>query len=212
MFYINIGTGTLYKALCRLCAPSSTIPEFDTLVFTYEVGSVVDHAHTHPSTWTLAVCRLRACSFGFRITADQPTAGLRMGRDDEEGEAWTGGRVGWSRQDYLLLVPAALSLATGTAILRNTIMDDRVYDERHKQVFSVLQVRRAVCRRFKDSGQAWADGCGRRLCVWRRSFPCDRVAASCPCVIQSMQAPKILEIGIGGGANMRYFPQGSQVR
>jgi hypothetical protein len=64
-----------------------------------------------------------------------------MVQKDEDRTETLSRRGGLSRQDYFILVPAALSLATGTAILRNMIADDRVYEDRHRQVFSALQVR-----------------------------------------------------------------------
>lgn len=71
----------------------------------------------------------------------RPLTTVRMAQRDEDSMQTPARRGGLSRQDLFILVPAALSLATGTAILRNMIADDRVYEDRHTQVFSVLQVR-----------------------------------------------------------------------
>lgn len=47
---------------------------------------------------------------------------------------------GLSREDLFLLLPGALGLGTGVALLRTGLAEDQLYEAKHEQVFSVLQV------------------------------------------------------------------------
>lgn len=81
-----------------------------------------------------------------------------------------------------LFVPALLALGSGTLLLHNTIKDQQLYDKTHTQLFALLS---------SASGREGGSEGGQQ---------------------QEQQRPlRVLEIGVGEGVNVKYYPPGCEV-
>jgi hypothetical protein len=94
-----------------------------------------------------------------------------------------------------LLAPAALSFVTGVALLRSSLVDNDVYDRKHKELFARIKVRETMLRRRGRYE-------GVSVCVMLR----------CSSVSVYRKGPRVLEVGIGPAANLDYYAKGTQVR